>query len=170
MINSFSGRWVFLSNFYPVEIEHQGIKYPTVEHYYVAMKVKGDQMIDGRFYPQPDVREMISMIKTPGDAKRFGRNKIRLRKDWNDVKLEVMNWTIREKFKDPKLKEMLLSTEGEELVDGTNWHDVFWGVCSCPKCNGSGENNLGKILMKVRDELTTKEEKPSLEDILFPKN
>ena len=63
MINSFSGRWVFLSNFYPVEIEHQGIKYPTVEHYYVAMKVKGDQMIDGRFYPQQVVREMIYMIK-----------------------------------------------------------------------------------------------------------
>lgn len=169
MINSFKGRYFFLSNFYPCEIKHRGITYPSTEHYYVAMKVKGDQIIDGRFYPEADVREMISMIKTPGDAKRFGRTKINLRKDWSDVKLEVMNWCIREKFKDDKLKEMLLSTGEEELIEGNDWHDVYWGVCNCLKCCSKGENNLGKILMKVRKELTKKtKERPSLEDILFP--
>ena len=164
MIDSFSGRFSFLSNFYPCEIKHQGITYKSVEAYYVAMKVKGDQMIDGRFYPETDVREMVSMIKNPGDVKRFGRNKISLRKDWDDIKLSVMEWAVREKFKNESLKEMLLSTGDEELIEGNSFNDVYWGVCQ-----GQGLNHLGKILMKIRAEINSKEKKPSLEDILFPK-
>lgn len=164
MIDSFSGRFAFLSNFYPCEIKHQGITYKSVESYYVAMKVKGDQMIDGRFYPETDVREMISMIKNPGDVKRFGRNKISLRKDWDDIKLSVMELALREKFKDESLKEMLLSTGDEELIEGNTWNDTYWGVCQ-----GKGQNYLGKILMKIRAEIKNREKKPSLEDILFPR-
>jgi ribA/ribD-fused uncharacterized protein len=128
------------------------------------MKVKGDQMIDGRFYPETDVREMISMIKNPGDVKRFGRNKISLRKDWVDIKLSVMEWAVREKFKNESLKEMLLSTGDEELIEGNSFNDVYWGVCQ-----GQGLNYLGKILMKIRAEINSREKKPSLEDILFPR-
>ena len=47
-------------------------------------------------------------------------------------------------------------------VEGNHWHDTYWGVCNpeafgkppCTKgCGGTGENQLGKILMRVRDEL-----------------
>jgi N-glycosidase YbiA len=147
MINSFSGRYSFLSNFYPCEIEYQGIKYPTVEAYYVAMKVNSNQIINGIHYSLNDFREMISKISTPGQVKRLGR-KVSLRKDWNEIKLELMNWAVREKFKDENLKELLLSTGDQELIEGNTWNDTFWGVC-----NGKGKNHLGKILMKVRDEL-----------------
>jgi ribA/ribD-fused uncharacterized protein len=125
MIDSFTGRWNFLSNFFLVEIEHQGIKYPSVEHYYVAMKIKNDQQIDGKYIGYVDCRELISKIKSPGDVKRFGRNKISLRKDWNDIKLSVMEWALREKFKDESLKEMLLSTGDEELIEGNSFNDVY---------------------------------------------
>ena len=64
-----------------------------------------------------------------------------------------MEWGIREKFKDQKLAEDLLSTGDLELIECNNWHDNFWGSCSCPKCNDSGLNHLGKILMKIRFEL-----------------
>lgn len=38
----------------------------------------------------------------------------------------------------------------EEIV---SWHDNFWGNCTCVKCeNIEGQNWLGKLLMKVRDE------------------
>ena len=50
MINKFEGRYRFLSNFYPCEIEHQGIKYPSVENFYVAMKVNDQQLINGKYY------------------------------------------------------------------------------------------------------------------------
>jgi ribA/ribD-fused uncharacterized protein len=164
MINSFTGRWRFLSNFYPVTIEHQGIKYPSVEHYYVAMKIKNDQQIDGRYITYIDCREMIAKMPDPSKVKQFGKI-LKLRKDWDDVKLDVMLWGIREKFKNEDLRQLLTETGDEELVEGNWWGDKFWGVS-----NGEGENHLGKILMKVREELKQVNKRPSLEEFLKNRN
>ena len=161
-INSFRGRFGFLSNFYPCKIEHRGITYPSVEHYYVALKVNTLQFIDGQYYTAPDFRELVAKIIDAGDVKKLGR-RIKVRSDWDEKKLQFMEWGVREKFKDPKLSEMLIQTDNLELIEGNFWHDIFWGCCSCPKCNG-GENNLGKILMKVREELNQQNIKPSLEN------
>ena len=163
MIESFSGRYNFLSNFYPAKIEHQGITYPTVEHYYVSMKVKNDQQIDGKFITYIDCRELIAKMPNPARVKQFGKI-IKVRRDWDDVKLDIMLWGIREKFKHTDLKGLLLSTGDQELVEGNTWNDTYWGIC-----RGEGQNNLGKILMKVRMELRQQNDKPSLEDILFKK-
>lgn len=151
-INVFRGRFVFLSNFFPCKIEHQGISYPSVEHYYVALKVTTLQFIDGRYYTAPDFRELIAKISDLSDVKKLGR-KIKIRSDWDQKKLSFMEWGIREKFKDPKLAQMLLETGDLELIEGNKWHDIYWGVCNCPKCGGNGENHLGKTLMKIRSEL-----------------
>lgn len=147
MIDKFQGRWRFLSNFYPCEIEYQGIKYPSVEHYYVAMKVNDEQLINGKYYTPADFREMISKVELPAVTKKIGQL-VKLRRDWDDKKIEFMNWAIREKFKNKELSEMLLSTGDMELIEGNSWNDTFWGVC-----NGKGKNHLGKILMEVRNEL-----------------
>ena len=163
MIDKFDGRYNFLSNFYSVKIEHQGIKYPTLEHYYVSMKVKNDQQIDGKYITMIDCRELIAKMPDPGKVKQFGKI-IKVRRDWNDVKLDVMLWGVREKFKQEDLKQMLLDTGEQELVEGNTWNDTYWGIC-----RGEGQNNLGKILMKVRMELRQQNVKPSLEDILFKK-
>ena len=164
MINSFRGRWAFLSNFYPCKIDHQGITYPSTEHFYVAMKVNTDQLVNGRMLPVSDVREMISKITTPGQAKRFGKT-LSLRKDWDEVRLKVMEWCLRQKFtKHEDLKEMLLQTGEDELIEGNYWHDIYFGVCSCDKCGNKGHNHLGKLLMKVRGEIRGENKKSSLED------
>ena len=163
MINSFRGRFVFLSNFYPCKIEHSGITYPSVEHYYVALKVNTLQFIDGVYYTAPDFRELVARIPDAGDVKKLGR-KVKVRLDWDEKKLDFMEWGVREKFKNPNLSEMLLSTDNLEIIEGNNWHDTFWGKCSCLKCNGSGENHLGKILMKIRKELKQQNVKPSIEE------
>ena len=151
-MNRFEGRYAFLSNFYPCKIEYQGIEYPSTEHYYVAMKVNTQQLIDGVHYTPADFREVASRVKTPGAVKHLGQ-KAQVRKDWDTKKLEVMIWALREKFKYPELAEMLLSTGNQELIEGNWWHDVFWGVCSCEKCGNKGKNHLGKMLMQVREEL-----------------
>lgn len=164
MISRFEGRWGFLSNFYPCKIEHKGLTYPTVEHYYVAMKVTEIQLINGNYYTAGDFREMITKVKLPGDVKKIGQ-RVKIRKDWNDKKLDFMNFAVREKFKDEKLSEMLLSTADMELTEGNFWHDNFWGSCSCQKCGNSGDNNLGKILMQVRLELK-QNQRPSIEDMI----
>lgn len=154
MINKFEGRFRFLSNFYPCKIEHKGIKYPSVEHFYVAMKVTEMQLLDGVYYTAADFREMISRISNPGDVKKIG-SRVKIRRDWDDKKLEFMNWAVREKFKDETLAEMLISTGDQEIIEGNWWHDNFFGSCSCVKCGNKGQNNLGKLLMRVRDDIRT---------------
>ena len=161
-IDSFRGRWVFLSNFYTCKIEHKGIVYPSVEHYYVALKVTGMQFIDGVYYTAPDFRELIARIPDAGDVKKLGK-RVKVRSDWDEKKLEFMEWGVREKFKDPNLASMLLDTGDLQLIEGNNWHDNYWGVCSCHKCGDRGENHLGRILMSIRDELRGIEKKTGLE-------
>ena len=55
---------------------------------------------------------------------------------------------IRKKFESPFLADLLIKTEDSELIFGNTWNDRVWGIC-----RGTGENLLGKILMKVRQEL-----------------
>ncbi len=152
MINTFTGRWRFLSNFYPAEIEHKGIKYPSVEHFYVAMKIKEDQVIDNKFITLVDCQEFISRIKNPSDVKKLGKI-LKIRKDWDEIKFKIMEWGVNEKFKHTELSKMLIDTGDEELIEGNFWHDKVWGKCTCENCGNDGENNLGKILMSVREKI-----------------
>ena len=74
--------------------------------------------------------------------------KVKLREDWEQVKLLVMEDLVRQKFSKDPLKDRLLSTGSEYLEETNWWKDTYWGVC-----NGVGENILGQILMRVRDSL-----------------
>ena len=139
-IAQFKGEYRFLSNFYPVAVEFEGIMYPTVEHAYQSAKTL-----------DMNERKRIAALPTPSDAKREGR-KLKLREDWETVKSDVMERCVRYKFThDAELRERLLATGDAILEEGNDWGDRVWGVV-----NGVGENRLGKILMKVREELRSK--------------
>lgn len=143
MINCFDGAFAFLSNFYESPISWRGNKYPTVEHAFQAAKTLN-----------PMERQRIVAARTPGQAKRLGRS-VHLRPDWEEVKEQVMYECINIKFHSSlELMLALLATGDQELVEGTTWHDNEWGNCTCPKCeNIEGKNKLGKILMRVREEI-----------------
>jgi ribA/ribD-fused uncharacterized protein len=142
IINSFDGEFAFLSNFYESKIVHADMTFPTVEHAFQAAKSLSEEE-----------QAAISIAKTPNIAKRLGR-KVILRPDWEQVKEKIMYECVKEKFKDPTLKQKLIDTYPAELIEGNTWHDNCWGDCSCEKCkNIEGKNLLGKILMKVRDEI-----------------
>lgn len=141
MINCFDGEFAFLSNFYESPIKYNGtVTMPTVEHYFQAAKAA-----------EPLDFLKIAAADTPGKAKRLGR-KCKLRADWEEKKIDVMRQALKLKFADPTLKAKLIATGDEELVEGTTWHDRFWGVCNCEKCQGHGENHLGRLLMELRNE------------------
>lgn len=140
-ITKFDGQYAALSNFADSMICHGYVFYPTVEHYFQAMKTL-----------DPKERGWIAAAPTPGEAKRRGRA-VKLRPDWEEVKEQIMLDGLRLKFKIPAMREVLLSTQSAELIEGNTWHDCEWGVCSCSKCGGVGNNKLGKLLMKVRSEL-----------------
>ena len=40
-----------------------------------------------------------------------------------------------------------------ELIEGNTWGDTFFGMIKDSQGKWTGENNLGKILMQIRDEL-----------------
>lgn len=136
VIDEFSGRWRFLSNFYPAVITWGYIVYPTVEHAFQSAKTF-----------DMDIRQIIAAAPTPGKAKRLGR-KVMLRRDWDQVKIRIMLDLLQRKFANPILRMRLLATKDAQLVEGNDWGDVFWGVCF-----GKGDNHLGKLLMKVREEI-----------------
>lgn len=136
MINQFTGKYFFLSNFAPSLLTVDEITYPTVEHAFQAMKTL-----------DPAERAQIAAVATPAAAKWAGR-KVALREDWEQVKVEIMEELVRQKFSDPAYADQLRATGEEELVEGNTWNDRFWGVC-----RGQGQNHLGKILMRVREEL-----------------
>lgn len=136
MIDKFAGRYRFLSNFYYGPVYLDGVEYNTVEHAYQA--AKNNDIV---------YRDMVWRAKTPSIAKSIGRKAV-LRKDWEDVKLDIMYRLVKEKFSKEPRRTQLLATGLEELIEGNYWNDTFWGMC-----NGKGENYLGKILMRVRTEL-----------------
>jgi ribA/ribD-fused uncharacterized protein len=136
VIDSFSAEFRFLSNFFPCKVKFDGVTYASVEHAYQASKTLDDQE-----------RDQIKRASVR-DAKRLGR-KVKLRSDFDHQKLNIMEDLLRQKFaKDSEFAELLLLTGDEKLVEGNTWGDVFWGVC-----DGKGENHLGSLLMKIRDEL-----------------
>jgi len=144
IISKFSGEHAFLSNFYPATIIYRDVKFPTVEHAYQASKSSNyDEFIK------------ISKIPAhkPGLAKQFGKE-VLLRPDWKYVKVEIMTDLINLKFQIPTLMKLLLETDNSELIEGNYWHDNFWGVCICKKCQQKEKQNiLGKILMQLREVL-----------------
>lgn len=126
------------SNFSAHGFELDGLYWKTSEHYFQAQKFAGHL----------EHVEAIRLAKTPKDAANMGRERIRpLRKDWESVKDDIMRKAVLKKFETHEdIKEILLSTDSEELVEKTTG-DYYWGCGT----NGTGKNMLGKILMETRD-------------------
>ncbi len=141
VIDSFRGDFGFLSNFYEATIYVGGERYRSIEHAYQAHKTL-----------DLDLRRLIREAKTSGIAKKLGQA-VKIRDDWESVKVDLMRDFIRRKFENPFLRLQLLATEGARLVEGNTWGDVFWGVCK-----GKGQNWLGKILMDERSRIQREEE------------
>lgn len=132
-ITSFDGEYRWLSNFWHARVTLDDVSYPTVENAYQAAKTL--VLL---------AREQFERC-TPAQAKRLGR-KVKMRGDWERVKLRVMRDLLAQKFAPgSRLAGMLLATGKAEIIEGNHWGDRFWGVC-----NGTGQNHLGRLLMERR--------------------
>lgn len=141
MISDFRGKYRFLSNFSPSPLMYGGHTYDTVEHAYQAAKTL-----------DPAERTLIRLCETPRQAKRRGQ-RATLRPDWDLVKILVMFRLLCQKFNDDPLQTKLLETKPALLVEGNDWHDQVWGICSCGHCDmREGQNYLGRLLMIIRDQ------------------
>ena len=150
-IHGFEGKYSFLSNFYacetyyPYTLTRETPYFPTSEHAYQAMKAIDE-----------DDADSIRCAPTPDQAKRIA-HKITVRKDWEDIKDDIMLAIVRAKFTNPVMRQRLILTliKGyEDMVEDNYWHDNYWGNCTCERCkNIVGQNKLGKILKQVREEI-----------------
>lgn len=134
---------------------YQGITFRTSENFYQAMKVVKTDV---------ETRARIAEM-SPYIAKSYGR-RVKLRPDWNNIKLGVMRLAIDMKFDFGTKEAGLLANDTDaNIVEYNTWHDNYWGVCMCHGVNGGhgmrhsctfGHNHLGKILMARRSVLREK--------------
>ena len=133
----FKHNYAFLSNMYPctitTSIGDSVYTFSCVESAYQAHKC-----------PER-VQEFINL--NGYEAKRLAKT-VKLRSDWEDIKVDLMEKLVSQKFQDQSLKEKLQAVTGE-IVETNNWGDRFWG-----RCYGRGLNVLGSILMKIRDNIS----------------
>lgn len=133
-IDNFRGEYYFLSNFYSANVKYNGLPFRNNEAAFQSAKC-------------PE-RALEFTELDPSSAKRLGR-RVNLRQDWEAVKDSVMYEVCKCKFTQNEfLTNALIETGDSVLVEGNTWGDRVWGVC-----DGVGENRLGKILMRIRDEL-----------------
>lgn len=139
---SVSDRYGEFSNFALYPIKLKGKLWPTSEHYFQAQKFVGTAH-------ETKIRKSASPMK----AAQLGRSRnVKLRPDWNKVKDNVMYDAVKAKFiQHPELQALLLQTGTAQLIEHTE-NDAYWGDGG----NGKGLNKLGKVLMKVRQELVKK--------------
>lgn len=143
-VKGFFGEYRWLSNFHEQTISLHGKLYRSAENAYQAQKVV------------PHLKRSYQHC-TPMESKKLNREHIKdninmmfSREVWDKIKYEVMIEVILSKFgiEGYDLRQMLLATTDKYLEETNAWRDTFWGVDSK---TGEGENNLGKILMKVRE-------------------
>ena len=135
MINSFKGKYYFLSNFYSAPVTYDGLTFQNNEAAFQAAKCI-----------KPELRKQFVNLN-PSEAKRSGR-RVKRRSDWEQVKVQIMKEICKAKFdQNEALRQQLIATGKETLEEGNTWGDRIWGTV-----NGVGQNHLGKILMEIRKE------------------
>lgn len=125
----------WLSNMVLVDIECDGIVYPSTENFYQACK-----------YNEINTKKLISQIN-PYKAKKYSRENKMTNSKFDDNKLIYMEYALHKKFSQEPFKSKLLATGDCHIEEGNWWKDKFWGVDIKTR---QGENHLGKLIMKIR--------------------
>jgi len=121
---------------YPVVINVKGHEYPSVEHAYQAQKSS-----------EPSWIKLCTTKNISSKQIKIYSKTIELRKDWEEVKLLVMEHCLKLKFTQEPFKTALLLTGNQNIQEGNYW-------CVDLKVNPNvGENHLGRLIMKIREEL-----------------
>ena len=125
-----------------VDIVYDGITYPSTENFYQAMK-----------YQDKETRAYVATLK-PHGAKAYSRANKMTSFVFEEKKLQIMEFAQKQKYSKEPFKTKLLATGDVLLEEGNWWGDKFWGVDIKTR---QGENHLGKIIMKIRDQLKQEE-------------
>ena len=146
------GEYRNFSNMSEHRIDVDGTQFPSVEHYYQAMKAKE--------FGDTEVEEKIVKSKTAKAAKALGKKaKGFIKEVWDSKKDDIMRKGIRTKFvQHPELRKQLQET-GEKMIGFADARNTYWGIGTSMSSEKSthpekwrGQNRIGKILMDLRTE------------------
>ena len=128
-----------LSSFAYSPFELDGAIWPSVEHYFQAMK-----------FTDPEQQTNILEAKNPRQARKKGRSRLKkIRGDWKTTKQAFMTRAIYTKCRSyPEIAKQLIDSYPNQIIENSQY-DYFWG---CGR-DRRGQNYYGKILMAVRDKL-----------------
>lgn len=130
------GDYKEFSNFFPQKVVIDKQEWPTTEHYFQACKFHDEKY-----------RETIRNASNPAKAKALGRSRsVKLRSDWEKVKIPVMVKALVYKFSIPEMQKVLFNVPDDTLIVEHTSNDRVWADGG----DGSGKNYLGKILTVVR--------------------
>jgi N-glycosidase YbiA len=138
-IKFYTPKFYVFNNFSAHAIEFRGKLYPTCEHAYQAAKCT-----------DPQGQEAIRNARSPLEAKRLANEMYKAARDpdWGNKKVAVVEEILRAKLaQHPEAQEALRESGDEDIVEDSPT-DYFWGIGA----DGSGQNVLGKLWMKLRDE------------------
>ena len=131
--------WMF-SNFSNHSVTIDGKYYPTTEHYFQSMKF---------ITTDSEWAEAIRKSNTPYLCKIMGGSREHpLRKDWEQVKDDVMRKALLAKSNHKDFVNELMST-GDKILIEASPTDYYWGEGK----NKTGKNMLGILLMELRNNL-----------------
>ena len=140
VIDNFRGDYACFSNFSPHKVTYNKFTYKRSEHAFQAQKATNKKDHD-----------YVACADSPVDAKRRG-NEIECRPDFKEKKVGIMAVIVHHKFdQNVNPRQVLLNTGSALLIEGNWWHDDFWGMVKNDAGIWVGENNLGEILMIVRE-------------------
>ena len=125
-------------------IELGGYSFLTSEALYQAFRFRDEE-----------IQRIIMHEKSPMAAKMKSKKyRSRTRADWDEVRVDIMEWCLLMKLKCnwESFSSLLLSTGSREIVEESH-KDRFWGAVSDESGLLIGRNILGKLLMKIREEI-----------------
>lgn len=134
-----------LDNFSSFKVEYDGYLYSSNEEAYQAL---------GFIETAPEIAEQIKNSHSAHEAQKIAyANRDKRAKNWDKIKVSIMEELLRKKIEqNPYVKKKLLETKNYLIVEDSP-KDDFWGWGP----NRDGENQLGKLWMKLRDEIIKKE-------------
>lgn len=104
----------WLSNMTLVNIECDGIIYPSIENFYQACK-----------YNEINIKKLISQL-SPYKAKKYSRENKMTNSGFDDNKLIYMEYALHKKFSQEPFKSKLIATGDCHIEEGNWWKDKFW--------------------------------------------
>lgn len=142
VVGFYEREFYIFSNFSSFEVEWKGRIWKTSEHAYQASHF---------FETAPELVEEIFMAKSAHEAFKIAKaNANKSPSNWEELKLGIMEDIVRNKLQqNPYIGHKLVQT-GDRLIVEDSPKDNYWGWGP----NRDGRNELGKIWMKLREEIT----------------